>query len=326
MTAEAMDDPWVISLMGASHLAMAGDNLRVEQLDVREHRASKYRVTLGAGQSYFLKIGPADAIRRELAGYRILAAAGVARHMPQIWRALVADRVGGIVYEDLTALGVRTLDRHWLAGAQPDLAVCLSTVLTRVLICQRHHNWAPFEAPIDIGGLESDLPLAERLFWQELPKTCLPCASLLRAPRTVIHGDLHPHNVLVATDSRLFLVDYDLTEEDGWLLSDYARLELYLHLHFEQEAQWQQEVPSHYPVRFPVMGGAGSGPASAIAATRSALFSLTAATPEAVSHIVNSYNRTLLYELIRVVLRPTFPGYARQRARALALKISGGRS
>ena len=326
MTAEAAFDPWVIRLMNASSPAMAGDILRVEQLDIREHRAVKYRVTLGAGQSYFLKIGPADSIRRELAGYRILAAAGVSRHMPQIWHSLFEGSLGGIVYEDLTELGIRTLDRHWLSGARPDLAFCLSTILQRILICQSNYDWAPFEAPIDFGSLESDLSLVERSFWQDLPKTCLRRPALLWAPRAIIHGDLHPHNVLVATDGRIFLVDYDLTKANGWLLSDYARLELYLHLHIEQGAQWLREVPSHYPVRFPVAGEGSSGLSSAIAVIRSALFALTAATAAAVPNVVDSYDRTLLYELIRVVLRPTFPEFARQRARVLALQLCGGRS
>lgn len=195
---------------------------------------------------FLVKIDVKEEILAEAEGDRLLRLRVPPLSIAPLEAVEQGQTRAAIMYRYVTGGRVKdVVDRLDTCLARPDTAIghaALAEVLDVVL---KKCHWLDGDAVVRGIELPEIIPpptpissdLRDLLNRYERLRSEVLC---IKAPHAIIHGDLHPKNILITRHGGPVIIDFHSARQDACIYSDYARLETYI--------QWQ--VPAAVSASF----------------------------------------------------------------------------
>jgi Phosphotransferase enzyme family len=297
-----------------------------KRVDARSLKAIKVALIFEDEPSYFVKLDQREVIAGELRGYELMRRYVPQQNLPRLYHHEVwADRAALIysLLDEKNSLHLNTyLSRLPLTACD---AILESILIGALGACHWDSANAQLSFP-DVPDLPTCPPDVSRSEYAEMLNLydCLKAGALaLRVPRGVIHGDLHSYNILCGHARPPVFIDFDCVQDNACIYRDYSKLELYSQLHWLDEDQWQADIPPSYAL-YPDAANAHASESTSIRTIRKLLWSKCRQVGLESSEVLKGYRIYLAYDLMKVMVRPVFPHYVRQRAHTLLGYLLGG--
>jgi hypothetical protein len=290
-----------------------------KRVDARSLKAVKVAFIFEDEPSYLVKIDKCEVISSELRGYELISKYVPKENIPRLYQHEVLDDRAALIYsflEDTNLLHLNTyLSRLPFTACD---AVLESVLIGALGQCHWHseNSHLSFPAVPDLPACPADVSRKE---YDEILSIhdWIKAGSLkIRAPHGIIHGDLHSYNILCAHEMLPVLIDFDYVQDNACIYRDYSKLELYAQLHWLDNDKWKVEIPASY-LLYPDTANANSSESTSIRTIRKILWANCYQSGLDSSEVLKGYRIYLVYDLMKVIVRPVFPHYARQRAHTL---------
>lgn len=182
-----------------------------------------------------VKIGESIQIKREYNGYRLIELRIPAFNIPHLVDKEFDNNKSALVYRYITrglvSDPVNRLDVY-IQEESKYAAISILKELFDVILKKCHWLDGHFEMkPISLPVLESPQDGVDISIWKWLQsyyEWFKVEACKYRAPHGIVHGDLHPKNILIARNDLPIIIDYSMTCDKSCVYIDYAKLEVHL--------------------------------------------------------------------------------------------------
>lgn len=274
---------------------------------------------------FLIKIGKKEEILNEQKGYQLIHFRIPPSNIPQLEDFRTLEDRAALMYRYIT--GGRVSDRvnrldNYLGTVQSDAALPILKEILDVVIKKCHWLDGHFKMlPIVLPELENPQEDVDFSIWEEITNIYNKIrerAQRIKAPHGIVHGDLHPKNILVTRNQVPVLIDFNFVKPCSCIFIDYAKLEVYLQFQLDSQITdnfWRisERVYSNEPLILP---RSDKAVASYIHAIRSTLWKncLSISVGLKNEEIDLGYRAYLLYCLIRFWSRVGSSAFSREVA------------
>lgn len=184
---------------------------------------------------FFIKVGDHSEIQKEYEGYKLLRLRVPSTNIPHFEKIEYYKDKAGIMYRYVTAgLVSDKISRLDLFIGEDSQIYSEALIKELFDVVMKKCHWFDGQAPlkkIKLPPLESPQQGYDQKIWDELVEyyeSIKVRAEECKAPHAIIHGDLHPKNVLVTKNYVPIIIDFTMADEDSCVYRDYAKLEIHL--------------------------------------------------------------------------------------------------
>lgn len=184
---------------------------------------------------FLLKIDSPERIQKEYAGDQLLRYRMSPLYMPPLEGAICEGAIGGLLYRYVTGGKlneiINRMDVHFGEFRGVTHFGFLREIFDTALKKCHWRDGQPVLKPITLPPLPDPDSNAIPEGWSEIAakyQHAVQVASHFLAPHGVIHGDLHPKNILFTRHHLPVLIDYEFVNEFGCVYEDFAKLEVHL--------------------------------------------------------------------------------------------------
>ena len=184
---------------------------------------------------FFIKVGDYAEIQKEYDGYKLLRLRVPSINIPHFEKIEYFKDKAGIMYRYVTAGLISDPVSRLDQFIGDDNQIFSETLIKEIFdVVLKKCHWLDGQASIKKICLPPLQPPQEGYdprIWTELKEhyqNLKESAERCKAPYAIIHGDLHPKNVLVTKNYVPIIIDFTMVDEDSCVYRDYAKLEIHL--------------------------------------------------------------------------------------------------
>jgi serine/threonine protein kinase len=274
---------------------------------------------------FILKVDSAAQIEREHTGDKIIRLRVPPLNIPPLEGFMSHNGRGVIMYRYITGGRVRErvdrLDQYLPRVSDERGAAILREIFDTVLKKCHWLDGAVTMRTVQMPSLSNPDPGIDPQVWSQAFEAydwLRRNAERHEAPHAIIHGDLHPKNVLVSRDGGPVLIDFAFVKENACVFRDFAKLEVHLQFQLDHRLETRfQRVASRMYSREPlILPRSNVGIALLIHTLRSTLWRACLShtvhmSPEVIDTV---YRAFLAYYLARIVSKVGVSSNARRSA------------
>lgn len=184
---------------------------------------------------FFIKVGDHSEVQKEYEGYKLLRLRVPSINIPHFEKIKYYKDKAGIMYRYVTAGLISDKISRLDSFIGEDNQIYSEALIKELFdVVMKKCHWFDGQAPlktIKLPPLELPQQGYDQKTWDKLTEyyeSIKGRAEKCKAPHAIIHGDLHPKNVLVTKNYVPIIIDFSMADEDSCVYRDYAKLEIHL--------------------------------------------------------------------------------------------------